>query len=249
MKNQAVRKKRTLIVILALLAIVLTASLLYLETYYHADEAALSVFASPPEGVSIEHIDGTGYVFAPEHPEAGLVFYPGGKVEAEAYAPLMASCAEEDILCVLLEVPFRLAVFDMNAAEGVRELFPEVSDWYLAGHSLGGVMAASYLAKHEEAFDGIIFLASYSTVDFRDSDLGFLSVVGSEDQVLGWKKYEEAKANLPATATEVTIVGGCHAYFGSYGPQKGDGTPGISPEEQVNQTTDAITNLIKGGKP
>ena len=41
-----------------------------------------------------------------------LFFYPGGKVETSAYEPLMQACAAQDILCVLVSMPFHLAVFD-----------------------------------------------------------------------------------------------------------------------------------------
>ena len=37
--------------------------------------------------------------FVPKEPLAGLIFYPGGKVQAEAYAPLMQLYAENGILC------------------------------------------------------------------------------------------------------------------------------------------------------
>ena len=43
--------------------------------------------------------------------------------------------------------------------------------------------------------------------------------------------------------TETIIDGGCHAGFGSYGTQKGDGAPVISAEEQ-QQTADALAAWI-----
>lgn len=61
----------------------------------------------------------------------------------------------------------------------------------------------------------------------------------SEDGVLNRKKYEADRTNLPQDTTETVIDGGCHAGFGSYGAQKGDGTPAISAEEQ-QQTADAL---------
>ena len=82
------------------------------------------------------------WVFAPESPTAGLIFYPGGKVENTAYAPLLHDLAEGGILCVLVKMPCNLAVLGMNAADGIPECFPEVTDWYIGGHSLGGAMAA-----------------------------------------------------------------------------------------------------------
>ena len=62
----------------------------------------------------------------------------------------------------------------------------------------------------------------------------------SEDGVLNREKYEADRANLPQDTTETVIDGGCHAVFGSYGAQKGDGTPAISAEEQQQQTADAL---------
>ena len=82
------------------------------------------------------------WVFAPESPTAGLIFYPGSKVENTAYAPLLHDLSEDGILCVLVKMPCNLAVLGMNAADGIPECFPEVTDWYIDGHSLGGAMAA-----------------------------------------------------------------------------------------------------------
>ena len=62
----------------------------------------------------------------------------------------------------------------------------------------------------------------------------------SEDGVLNREKYEADRANLPQDTTETVINGGCHAGFGSYGAQKGDGAPVISAEEQQQQTADAL---------
>ena len=59
----------------------------------------------------------------------------------------MKACADKGVLCVLIEMPFNLAVLDMNAAEGIRVKYPEIENWYIGGHSLGGSMAASYLSK------------------------------------------------------------------------------------------------------
>ena len=62
----------------------------------------------------------------------------------------------------------------------------------------------------------------------------------SEDGVLNREKYEADRTNLPQDTTETIIDGGCHAGFGSYGAQKGDGTPIISAEEQQQQTADVL---------
>lgn len=160
-------------------------------------------------------------IFAPENPAVGFVFYPGGKVEYTAYAPLMLALAERDILCVLVEMPLNLAVLDMGAAEGIPEQYTEVETWYIGGHSLGGSMAASYAAEHTEEYAGLVLLAAYSTAEISDMDV--ISLYGSEDGVLNREKYQEYRSNLPESTVETVIEGGNHAGFGSYGFQEGDG--------------------------
>ena len=140
-------------------------------------------------------------------------------------------------------MPGNLAVLDMNAAEGIPERYTHVNSWYLAGHSLGGAMAASYLAEHKDAYEGIVLLAAYATESLQGERV--LSVYGSEDGVLNMENYEANKVNLPEDYTEVVIEGGCHAYFGDYGAQKGDGVPTVSRQQQIAITADAIAAMLE----
>ena len=108
-------------------------------------------------------------------------------------------------------MPFNLAVFNINGAEKVINQFPEIENWYIGGHSLGGSMAASFLGKNQFDIKGLVLLASYSTVDFSNSDIKLLSIFGSNDGVLNMEKYTEYKANFPKNYTEIVIEGGNHA--------------------------------------
>ena len=227
----------------AVLAAGLVACGIYLSDYYHTDTAAVDAFAPANEVAQATLTDDT-MVFAPEDAKTGLIFYPGGKVEYTAYQPLMEALAAEEIFCVLVEMPFHLAVFDMNAADGIREQYPEIEDWYLGGHSLGGSMAAAYLADHADDFEGLILLGSYSTADLSNTELKVLSVYGSEDGVLNRENYEENRGNLPDDFTEIVIDGGCHAYFGMYGAQEGDGVPRITNTEQILQAAAKIKDWM-----
>lgn len=243
------RKKKlwiSLSVILTAVIALTAAVALYLGDYYRADLDADGVF-SPVNPVIREVWEDGTVIFRPDGGEtvAGLIFYPGGKVEHTAYTPLMEALASEGILCVLVEMPFRLAVLDMNAAEGIPEAFPEVEHWYMGGHSLGGSMAASYLASHTEDFAGLILLGAYSTADLSGTELSVLSVYGSEDGVLNREKYAEYRPNLPEGFTETVIEGGNHAYFGAYGEQDGDGTATVTPAEQVRETVAAILSMLE----
>ena len=214
----------------------------YVSDYYPANETAIAAMASA-SGIAIHQNDKT-LAFIPEQTETGFIFYPGGKVEYTAYAPLMRALAENGVLCVLTEMPVNLAVLDMNAADGIPERYPRVNRWYIGGHSLGGSMAASHAAKNADLYEGLVLLASYSTSDISSSGLDVISLYGSMDGILNMDKYVEYKANLPADFDEHVIDGGCHAGFGSYGAQKGDGIPSISGEEQLQLTAQLLTDFF-----
>lgn len=240
------RKRKIFIITMSIiltLAVIAGACTIYLSDYYRADNEAIGAFL--PQGTTWkEEPDGT-IVFEPEGATKGFIFYPGGKVEYTAYIPLMQACAEKGILCVLVEMPFNLAVFDISAAEGIQKEYSEIEDWYIGGHSLGGSMAASYLADHAEDYEGLILLGSYSATDLSDTDLAVLSVFGSEDHVMNHEKYEDNKSNLPDDFSEFVIEGGCHAYFGMYGAQDGDGIPAITNEEQIYLTAENIVGIMR----
>ena len=230
------QKRKLLLIPLALLVVIGIGCGIYLGDYYRAEAEALALTDGHKGDL----------VWAPEDAEAGLIFYPGGKVDHAAYAPLMEALADRGILCVVMEMPFHLAVLDMDAAAGIQSQHPEVERWYIGGHSLGGSMAAAYLEQCEENYEGLILLASYSTADLRESGLDVLSIYGSEDGVMNRENYEEYRRNLPENFRELVIDGGCHAGFGLYGAQEGDGDPAITAEEQIAITAEAIAEMVGG---
>lgn len=136
------------------------------------------------DAVAVQRLEDGDIAFVPGDPRAGIVFYPGGKVQAEAYAPLMRDLADRGFLCVIVSMPFNLAVLDANGADGVRERLPAVRRWILMGHSLDGAMAAGYLDGHARSWDGLVLLGAYSTADLSDDGVTVLSVTGDSDGVL-----------------------------------------------------------------
>jgi len=183
--------------------------------------------------------------FVPQNPQAGLVFYPGAKVQPEAYAPMLRACAERGLLCVLVRPPLNFALMDVSATHQALAAFPEVDTWILVGHSLGGVAAAEYASGHLDEVDAMVFLASYPASDLSGLAGPSLSIVGSADEVLNRDAYEDGRAKLPKDARELVIAGGNHAYYGNYGEQAGDGVASISREEQQAQTAEAIVALAE----
>jgi len=241
------KAKRILIAVGIVVAVLVCGFIWYVNDYYRADDVALAAASDAngaADGVEVRELAGGDLAFVPEDATVGLIFYPGGKVQPEAYAPLMERCAQQGVLCVLVKPLFNLAILDMDAAAGIQEQFPEIGTWLIAGHSLGGVVASDYLSRHSGEFAGIVFLASYPDADLADYGGKALSLIGTVDGVVDRGKYEAANQKLPADAAELAITGGNHAYFGNYGEQAGDGVATITHEEQQAQTVDAIMAMI-----
>ena len=230
-----------LIAAVLVLAVAAAGANAWIAGQYPYGEAAAQALL-PAEGVTVAQSD-DAIAFIPADTVSGFIFYPGGLVPAEAYAPLMRVLAEEGVLCVVPVMPFRLAVLDMNAAAGVAAQYPDVSRWAIGGHSLGGAMAASYAAAHPADFDTLVLLAAYATAVLPE-ELAVISIYGDQDGVMQRDKYDQYRGNLPAEAAEVILTGGNHAQFGDYGPQKGDGEAAILPDEQLGQTVRAILPLL-----
>lgn len=163
-------------------------------------------------------------VFAPKSgiPKAGFIYYPGGRVQAEAYAPTARALAEAGYLAVITPMPLNLAVFNASAADEVIAKYPEVKRWAIGGHSLGGSMAARYAAEHLGKVQGLAIIAAYPEASNDLSgrtDLAVISLYGERDGLARPSQVEGSKHLLPANAQFVKILGGNHAQFGWYGKQ------------------------------
>ncbi len=232
------RLKISLIVISALIVVMAAAFLIYTADYYRAQSKAQTILAD-----SATLFDG-GAAFGDPASQQGLIFYPGAKVEYTAYAPLMQQIAERGIFCVIVKMPFNLAVFDSGAAARIIAKYPLVEQWTIGGHSLGGAMAADYASKNPDKFAGLALFAAYSASDLSQSDFQVISIYGSEDKVLSQDKLIAARKIMPPDYKETIIEGGNHGQFGDYGEQAGDGKATISAEEQWQQTAQAVGDFI-----
>ena len=230
--------KKRLIVLIILIIFIFLGTFLYLNDYYKSYQ--VDEYLKSNDLISIKKID-NGYFFDGEGKDHALILYPGAKVEYTSYAPLMYKLASNGVDCFLIEMPFNIAFFNPNAADSIIDNY-KYNNWFIGGHSLGGVVASSYANKNDK-IEGIIFLASYSTKPLNDN-LRILSIYGDLDGVLNKKSYNKSKKNWNDNYIEYVIEGGNHAGFASYGNQKKDNKATITNEEQQNITVEKIIDFI-----
>src|SRR5665647_1927575 len=123
-------KKRWFKIISILIAVILLlfgAFFIYTLDYSRPTDEALA--ALEDTGSVDVREESKMIIFSPKADATGtgFAFYPGGKVDYRAYAPLMADLAGKGVTCVLLKMPFQLAVFDINAANRAISALPQIT--------------------------------------------------------------------------------------------------------------------------
>ena len=237
--------RRIVLVALVVLAVVLAVGFVWLNDLADPTPEASAALASDA-AVTVTQ-DGA-IVFQPAEPATtGFIFYPGGRVAAEAYAPQMRAIAEAGYLAVITPMPFGLAVLAPDAADAVIADHPEIEQWVIGGHSLGGAMAAQYAGENDDRIDGLALWAAYPAegTDLSGADIMAASISASNDGLATPDEIQASAARLPAETTFVEIEGGNHAQFGWYGEQGGDGEATIGPAEQQDQTVAATLALLE----
>lgn len=217
---------------------------------YTAVEPALAAMVSDESVVVAE--SPTEIVFTPADADPatpGIFFQPGALVDPRAYAAMLRPLAEDGHTVVIAKQPLSIAFLALGALDAARVAHPEVSEWVIGGHSLGGTVAAIQAttpAPDDVApVSGLLFFASYPAGDIRDTlQVPVASISGTRDGLATPDKIEASRANLPPSAEFTVIEGASHAQFGSYGPQAGDGTPAISDDEARERIVDAVRSFL-----
>jgi hypothetical protein len=180
-------------------------------------------------------------------PTTGLILYPGGRVDPRAYAPTARAIAEGGYLVVIAPMPLDFAFLAPDEAANVMAEFPEIEQWAVGGHSLGGAMTARFVHQNPGAVAGLVLWASYpaSSDTLSGHDLAVASIYGTRDGLATGKEISASRPLLPPHTQWTAIEGGNHAQFGWYGPQSSDNEATISRDEQQTLIVAATLELLR----
>ena len=177
----------------------------------------------------------------------GLAFYPGAKVDPQAYAHVLRPIAEAGFPVVIFKQPYNLAILDRDAANAViGDRDDTIDRWAVGGHSLGGAVASSYAESDRDELVGLLLYAAYPVRDMSErTGLAVMSVSGTNDGLTTPADIDEHEPDLPASTVYVPIDGAIHSFFGDYGLQRDDGTPGTSRADAQRQIADASLRFLE----
>ena len=235
------RRRWWLWILGAVVAVILVSAVGFVVWANNAAPPMAQALASLQGDDKVGVIEGKWIIFQPLAiaRETGFIFYPGGRVDPRAYAPQAKAIAERGYPVVIVPMPLNLAVFGAGRAQEVMDAFPDVKNWVIGGHSLGGAMAANFAANNPGAVDGVVFWAAFpaggDSLAAQDA-LVVTSIYGTLDGLATPEKVLGAKPLLPAGTRFIPIEGGNHAQFGWYGDQAGDNPATISRADQQEMT-------------
>ena len=189
----------------------------------------------------------------PDDPtRAGLIFFPGGLVAPEGYAPMARRLAEHGHHVVIVRLPYRLApthAYHRLVFDTAREtLVSPKRPWVIGGHSRGGKLAAEFASEHPNEIAG---LALIGTTHPRDRDLSklplcvpVLKILGTRDGIASPEESRKHAANLPPHTGYIEIEGANHTQFGYYRFQLMDKRPAIDRDTQQRQLVDGLLSIL-----
>lgn len=218
---------------------------IWLVFSYQANQLDDAIFSSTSTVTVHQTDDYVSFMPARSNPPT-VLFLPGALVDPNAYAPMGRQIAEAGYGFYLLKMPWRMASYGYRKIDRIFSLPDSSRKYILAGHSLGGRMAAQYVHEKPGAMAGLLLLG---TSHPRDIDLSSLSIpvlklYASNDGLASPQEVMQNRDKLPPSAQFGLIRGGNHAQFGSYGSQLGDETATISAAEQQQQVVRSITRFL-----
>ena len=229
-----------------IIIILISGGLYWLMDSYQATDKARQLMETE-ETINFDQ-DNNWIIAQPQHSTTkGIIFYPGARVKPKAYIPLSHKLSQQGYLVVTAVMRFDLAIFGVDRANEIIEAFPQIDNWTIAGHSLGGAMAGRYLKNNQDKINNLILLASY--IDDGDDlseyeNLKVLSVFGAQDEIVTKDDIEESKNYLPADTVFKEITGANHSQFGYYGFQNNDGQASISRSRQHELIVEKIVVFL-----
>ena len=100
---------------------------------------------------------------------------------------------------VIAPMPLNLTFFAPDRAADVIAAFPEIRNWAVGGHSLGGAMAARFASQKPDAVQGLVLWAAYpaSTGDLSAYSIVATYIYGTRDGLAAGDRINTSRLLYP----------------------------------------------------
>ncbi|MSO96814.1 MAG: hypothetical protein EXR11_01145 [Rhodospirillaceae bacterium] len=246
----------TIVAVLALVVIAYGA-MVQQQFARHADASPIAAIAATSDD-NVKVDEGRYLTFRPLHVKErlGLIFYPGAYCDPRGYAPTLKPLAAAGYRVIVVPMPFELAILGIERAAEVQAANPDLKNWVIMGHSLGGASASVFANKHGETLDGVVIWDSYppTFASLADFQKPVWHIHRATPDGAPPESFVKQRGLFPRDSHWVPVPGGIHMNFGSFtgGGYQEDWAPSISRADQhkivIAATLQALADIERGGK-
>lgn len=201
-------------------------------TTYQAKRLPDQVFESSDTIQVKEDSDKISFISLADKLETEVIFFQGGLVDPDAYAPLCRNVAENGFSCHIVKMKWRMPLWGY---ERTIELFDLNTEKYvLAGHSQGAKMAAQFVHENPGLLKGLVLIGTTHPRDVNMSrqSIPTLKLYAERDGLASVPEVLNNQHLLPMGSSLILIEGGNHSQFGFMGHLLMDSKAEISAEVQ-----------------
>jgi pimeloyl-ACP methyl ester carboxylesterase len=204
------------------------------ETREFADQA----------GFRLEEARDGSLSFMPDTPNGrGLLIMHGAVIKPMSYAKTAAYFARQGYTVYLPFGPGRMSIAAIDTAAARIPTFG-LDDWYLIGHSMGGMASLSVARLLPDYFRAGALWATAMPEDFSGLELPLLFLWGDQDGLLGPERYATARSRLPEATEYLTVEGANHRDFAMYSHQFFDGAGELGWEAQIDRANELTASFF-----
>jgi len=214
--------------------------------YYRIDGVPLPETRSFAEqaGFHVEEARDGSLSFMPDTPNGrGLLIMHGAVIKPLSYAKTAAYFARRGYTVYLPYGPGRMSIAAIETAAARIPGFG-LDEWYLIGHSMGGMAGLSVAELLTDCFRAGALWAAAMPEDFSELELPLLFLWGDQDGLLGPERFATARSRLPEATEYVTVEGANHQDFAMYSHQFFDGAGELGWAAQIDRANELTASFF-----
>jgi pimeloyl-ACP methyl ester carboxylesterase len=161
-----------------------------------------------------------------------IIFFQGGLVDPNAYAPFAREIAQQGFTFHLIKASWRFPQYDYEKVLGMFDLTH--GKFVVGGHSQGAKTAAQLAYQNPDQVTGLFLMGTTHPRDISLSTFNAPTIkfYAEFDGLASVPEVLKNKDKLPPNANMVFIKGGNHSQFGHMGELFFDNNAAISRDEQ-----------------